>query len=109
MALAPRWLRARTGVRVASALSAAAVVALALVVAGMALILLVGRSLSRSVQDDAVQQAQAIAERMHGNYGKRVNGEYTPKENAVEAIDTLVGTGDPALGQIVVDYSDEQD
>ena len=45
MTLAPRWLRARAGVRVASALSAAAVVALALVVAGVALILLVGQSL----------------------------------------------------------------
>jgi signal transduction histidine kinase len=109
MTLAPRWLRARAGVRAASALSAAAVVALALVVAGVALILLVGRSLSRSVEDDAVLKAQAIAERMHGNYGKRVNGTYTPKENAVEALDTLMGRGDPALAQIVVDYSDDQD
>ncbi len=109
MALAPRWLRARTGVRVASALSAAAAVALALIVAGAALILLVGHSLSRSVQDDAVQQAEAIAQRMHGNYGKRVDGQFTPKENAVEAVDTLVGSGDPALAQIVVDYSPNQD
>jgi len=109
MTLAPRWLRARAGVRAASALSAAAVVALALVVAGVALIVLVGQSLSRSVEDDAVQKAQAIAERMHGNYGKRVNGTYTPKENAVEALDTLMGRGDPALAQIVVDYSDDQD
>ncbi len=62
MTLAPRWLRARAGVRVASALSAAAVVALALVVAGVALILLVGKSLSRSVEADAVQNAQAIAD-----------------------------------------------
>jgi signal transduction histidine kinase len=109
MTLAPRWLRARAGVRAASALSAAAVVALALVVAGVALIVLVGQSLSRSVEADAVQKAQAIAERMHGNYGKRVNGTYTPKENAVEALDTLMGRGDPALAQIVVDYSDDQD
>ena len=109
MTLAPRWLRARAGVRAASALSAAAVVALALVVAGIALILLVGQSLSRSVQTDAVQKAEAIADRMHGNYGKRVNGNYTPKENAVEALDTLMGQGDPALAQIVVDYSDDQD
>src|SRR5689334_3711760 len=107
--LAPRWLRARAGVRAASALSAAAVVALALVVAGVALILLVGQSLSRSVETDAVQKAQAIADRMHGNYGKRVNGTYTPKENAVEALDTLMGRGDPALAQIIVDYSDDQD
>jgi signal transduction histidine kinase len=108
MALAPRWLRARTGVRVASALSAAAVVTVALVIAGAALILLVGHSLSRSVEDDAQQQAQAIAIRMHGNYGKRYNDEFTPKENAVEALDTLVGTGDPATAQIMVDYSDDQ-
>jgi signal transduction histidine kinase len=108
MALAPRWLRARTGVRVASALSAAAVVTVALVIAGAALILLVGHSLSRSVEDDAQQQAQAIAMRMHGNYGKRYNDEFTPKENAVEALDTLVGTGDPATAQIMVDYSDDQ-
>nr|MBA3906608.1 HAMP domain-containing histidine kinase [Pseudonocardiales bacterium] len=108
MALAPRWLRARTGVRVASALSAAAVVTVALVIAGAALILLVGHSLSRSVQADALQQAQAIATRMHGNYGKRVDEQYTPKENAVEAIDTLIGTGDPAVAQIMVDYSDDQ-
>jgi len=109
MTLAPRWLRARAGVRAASALSAAAVVALALVVAGVALILLVGQSLSHSVETDAVQKAQAIADRMHGNYGKRVNGTYTPKENAVEALDTLMGRGDPALAQIIVDYSDDQD
>ncbi len=109
MTLAPRWLRARAGVRVASALSAAAVVALALVVAGVALILLVGKSLSKSVETDAVQSAQAIATRMHGNYGKRVNGTYTAKENAVEALDTLMGRGDPALAQILVDYSDDQD
>ncbi len=109
MTLAPRWLRARAGVRVASALSAAAVVALALVVAGVALILLVGKSLSRSVEADAVQNAQAIASRMHGNYGKRVNGSYTAKENAVEALDTLMGKGNPALAQILVDYSDDQD
>ena len=109
MTLAPRWLRARAGVRVASALSAAAVVALALVVAGVALILLVGKSLSKSVETDAVQSAQAIATRMHGNYGKRVNGSYTAKENAVEALDTLMGRGDPALAQILVDYSDDQD
>ena len=109
MTLAPRWLRARAGVRAASALSAAAVVALALVVAGIALIFLVGQSLSRSVQADAMQKAEAIAERMHGNYGKRVNGNFTPKENAVEALDTLMGQGDPALAQIIVDYSDDQD
>jgi signal transduction histidine kinase len=108
MALAPRWLRARIGVRVASALSAAAVVTVALVIAGAALILLVGHSLSHSVQADALQQAQAIATRMHGNYGKRVDDEFTPKENAVEAIDTLIGTGDPAVAQIMVDYSDDQ-
>ncbi len=109
MTLAPRWLRARAGVRVASALSAAAVVALALVVAGVALILLVGESLSRSVEASAVQNAQAIAQRMHGNYGKRVNGSFTAKENAVETLDTLMGKGDPALAQILVDYSDDQD
>ena len=79
MTLAPRWLRARAGVRAASALSAAAVVALALVVAGVALILLVGQSLSHSVETDAVQKAQAIADRMHGNYGKRVNGNVHPE------------------------------
>ncbi|HEY0812323.1 MAG TPA: HAMP domain-containing sensor histidine kinase [Pseudonocardia sp.] len=108
MALAPRWLRARIGVRVASALSAATVVAVALVIAGAALILLVGHSLSRSVEQDALQQAQAVATRMHGNYGKRVDDEFTPKENAVEALDTLIGSGDPAVGQIMVDYSDDQ-
>ncbi len=108
MALAPRWLRARTGVRVASALSAVAVVTVALVLAGLALILLVGHSLSQSVQDDARQQAQAIAVRMHGNYGKRTVDGFTPKENAVEAIDTLIGAGDPAVAQIMVDYSDDQ-
>src|SRR6478752_4566751 len=100
MTLAPRWLRARAGVRAASALSAAAVVALALVVAGVALILLVGHSLSHSVETDAVQKAHAIADRMHGNYGKRVNGTYTPKENAVEALDTLIGRGDPRASRV---------
>src|SRR3954463_5003147 len=76
MTLAPRWLRGRAGARGAGALSAAgvgaaapgaAVVALPLVVAGVALILLVGRPLSHSGETDAVQKAQAIADRMHGN------------------------------------------
>ncbi len=111
MALAPRWLRARIGVRVASALAAAAVVAIALLVGGAALVLLVDRSLTHSVQDDAVQRAEAIADRMHGNYGRRVDPDgdggrpvYTPKENAVEALDALA-RGDDQIAQILVDYT----
>jgi signal transduction histidine kinase len=109
MAWTPRWLRARMGVRVASALSAAAVVALALVIGGAALVLLVDRSLTRSVQDDALQRASAIADRMHGNYGRKVKGDdgepvYVPEENAAEALDALA-RGDDQITQILIDYS----
>jgi signal transduction histidine kinase len=103
-------MRARLGVRVASALSAAAVVAIALIIGGAALVYLVGHSLNNTVRDTAQDRATQIAVRMHGNYGKRdpVTKEFTPKENAVEALDTLAKSPDD-LAQILVDYSDDQD
>ncbi len=91
-----RWLRARTGVRVVSALSAAAVVAIALVIAGAALVLLVGSSLRGTVQTSAESRAHMIADRVHGNWQHRAN------ENARDAIDIYTTPDD--LVQVLVEY-----
>ncbi|MGH8964466.1 MAG: sensor histidine kinase, partial [Actinomycetes bacterium] len=90
------WLRARMGVRAVSALSAAVVVALALVVAGVALVLLVQQSLRQQVQADAKAQTQVIAARLEGNWRSEAN------ENAREAIDALIRQSD--LAQVRVAY-----
>ncbi|WP_343943928.1 sensor histidine kinase, partial [Pseudonocardia zijingensis] len=92
------WLRARMGVRAVSALSAAVVVALALAVAGVALVLLVQHSLRQQVQTDARAQAQVIASRLEGNWRGEAN------ENAREAIDSLIRQSD--LAQVRVQYGD---
>ncbi|OLT08410.1 hypothetical protein BJF90_13240 [Pseudonocardia sp. CNS-004] len=67
------WLRARMGVRAVSALSAAIVVALALLVAGAALVLLVQQSLRASVKAEAEQQAGLIATRLEQNWQGAAN------------------------------------
>jgi type II secretory pathway pseudopilin PulG len=85
------------GVRVVSALSAAVVVAVALVVAGAALVFLVGQSLQGNVEDLARQRAQLLVERVQDNYKGAAN------ENAVEAINAITGPDD--LAQVVVDYA----
>jgi signal transduction histidine kinase len=95
------WLRARMGVRAVSALSAAVVVALALVVAGAALVLLVQQSLSEQVKADAKAQAQVIVARLEGNWRGAAN------ENAREALDALIRQSD--LAQVRVEYGDDGD
>ncbi|HYH31873.1 MAG TPA: ATP-binding protein [Pseudonocardia sp.] len=97
MARALGWLRARMGVRVVSALSAAVVVALALMVAGAALVLLVQQSLRTSVRAEAEQQAQLITNRLAGNWEGESN------ENAREAISALTRESDD-LAQVLVEY-----
>jgi signal transduction histidine kinase len=92
-------LRARIGVRAASALSAAAVVAIALVVAGAALVLLVGHSLRGTVKAAAEQRTQQIAERVKGNFEGEAN------ENARGALDILTTPDD--LVQVLVDYGSD--
>ena len=92
-------LRARIGVRAASALSAAAVVAIALVVAGAALVLLVGHSLRATVQVAAEQRTQQIVDRVKGNYKGQAN------ENVRDAIDVLAGPDD--LVQALVFYNSD--
>jgi signal transduction histidine kinase len=96
-----RWLRARMGVRAVSALSAAVVVALALVVAGAALVLLVQQSLCEQVKADAKAQAQVIVARLEGNWRGAAN------ENAREALDALIRQSD--LAQVRVEYGDDGD
>lgn len=89
------------GVRAVSALSAAVVVALALVVAGAALVLLVQQSLRQQVQADARAQAQVIAARLEGNWQGSAN------ENAREALDNLIRQSD--LAQVRVAYGGDGD
>ncbi|MCY7344050.1 MAG: HAMP domain-containing histidine kinase [Pseudonocardia sp.] len=96
---APRWTRARVGVRVASALSAAAVVAVALVVAGASLVFLVGLSLRTTVEETATQRAAQVAERVSLNFG----GD--ERKNAIDAINAV--TAPDQLAQVVIDYSPE--
>jgi signal transduction histidine kinase len=93
------WLRARMGVRAVSALSAAVVVALALVVAGVALVLLVQQSLRQQVQAEARAQAQVIVDRLEGNWRGQAN------ENARDALDQLIRESD--LAQVRVEYGDD--
>jgi signal transduction histidine kinase len=95
------WLRVRMGVRAVSALSAAVVVALALVVAGAALVLLVQQSLRQQVQADAKAQAQVIVSRLEGNWRGEAN------ENAREALDALIRQSD--LAQVRVEYGGDGD
>jgi signal transduction histidine kinase len=97
MAGVPGWLRARAGVRVASALSAAAVVAVALVISGAALVFLTGQSLRSSLEDTAQQRNEQILQRVRGNF----QGE--AKQNAIEAVDALATEGE--LVQVLVDYA----
>lgn len=73
---APVWLRERWGVRVAAATAAAAVVAVALVLAGIALVLLQERSVRSSVEDQA--RAQAL------NAVARLDDGESPKETVTE-------------------------
>ncbi|WP_219413003.1 sensor histidine kinase [Pseudonocardia nigra] len=94
----PRWLRARMGVRAASALSAAVVVAASLIVAGAALVFLVGQSLRHTVESSAEERAQLILERVAGNFRGAVN------ENAREALGAL--TADSDLAQVLVEYDE---
>jgi signal transduction histidine kinase len=96
------WLRARMGVRAVSALSAAVVVALALLVGGAALVLLVQQSLKQQVRSEAVQQAELIVSRLAGDF------ESDSNENAREAIRAL--TQESAdLAQVIVEYGANSD
>jgi signal transduction histidine kinase len=85
------------GVRAVSALSAAVVVALALVVAGAALVLLVQQSLRQQVQAEAEAKAQLITSRLEGNWESESN------ENAREAITALTQESED-LAQVIVEY-----
>ena len=91
-----RWLRARLGVRVVTALAAALSVAVVLVLAGAALVLLTDRLLRDSVQETAAQQATVVAQRIEANF-----------ENDVEknADDATAKRGD--LVQVVRDDADD--
>jgi signal transduction histidine kinase len=84
------------GVRVITALSAAVVVAAALVVAGVALVFLVGQSLRHNAEQSAEQQAAMVANRIQANYEGEAN------ENAREALDALTTPDD--LVQVIVRY-----
>ncbi|GAA3050564.1 ATP-binding protein [Pseudonocardia yunnanensis] len=101
MARLPKAIRARLGVRTASALSAAAVVAIALIVAGAALVFLVGQSLRATVKNSAEDRTKQIVERVEGNY------EGSANENAREAIDVLATPDD--LVQVLVRYESDDD
>ncbi len=93
------WIRARTGVRVASALSAAAVVAVALVVAGAALVVLVGQSLHHTAESTAERRTAQLLYRVEHSFEGAAN------KNAFGAVDVL--TTDDDLAQILVSYADD--
>jgi signal transduction histidine kinase len=95
---AVRWLRARLGVRVVTALAAALSVAVVLVLAGAALVLLTDHLLRTSLQETATQQATVVAQRVEANF-----------ENDVEdnADDATAKRGD--LVQVVRDYDPDGD
>src|ERR687892_10059 len=94
------WLRARMGVRAVSALSAAIVVTLALLVAGAALVLLVQQSLREQVEAEATAKAQLITTRLAENWEGQSN------ENAREALRALTQQSED-LAQVVVQYGSD--
>ena len=75
-------------------------VAIALVVAGAALVLLVGHSLRGTVKVAAEERTQQIVERVKGNFEGR------PNENARGALDILTTPND--LVQVLVDYGSDR-
>jgi signal transduction histidine kinase len=85
------------GVRAVSALSAAIVVGLSLLVAGTALVLLVQQSLRASATAEAQAQAQLIVSRLAGNFEEDSN------ENAREALSALTRESED-LVQVLVEY-----
>ncbi len=97
----PRWLRTRIGVRAASALSAAAVVAIALIIGGAALVFFVSNSLREGVIASAQQQAQQLADRVHAADSKN-----EPNKNAFFAVDTISRSGNDIV-QVLVDYTED--
>ena len=91
-----RWLRARMGVRVVSALAAAGAVAVVLFVAGVSLVLLLNQSLRATVEDAGQQQADILGQRIQANF----SGTGDAKRNALEA------TGKRSdMVQVVTDYN----
>ncbi|MEK6443070.1 sensor histidine kinase [Pseudonocardia sp. T1-2H] len=93
-----RWLRARMGVRVASALAAAAAVAVVLVVAGFSLVLLLNRSLQTQLDEAATQQAEQVGQRIAANFTATGN----VRDNA---LDTTGKRTD--LIQVVTDWNND--
>jgi signal transduction histidine kinase len=93
-----RWLRARMGVRVASALAAATAVAVVLVVAGFSLVLLLNRSLQTQLDEAATQQAEQVGQRIAANFTATGN----VRDNA---LDTTGKRTD--LIQVVTDWNDD--
>jgi signal transduction histidine kinase len=83
----------------ASALSAAFVVAVALVVAGAALVILLGQSLHGSATANADRRENLMLYRVENS------PEDEPNKKAFEAVDSL--TSDDDLAQILVDYPDD--
>ncbi|WP_433276818.1 sensor histidine kinase [Pseudonocardia xinjiangensis] len=75
---------------------------LALIVAGAALVLLVGQSLRATVQATAETRMQQLIDRVEGNY------EGSSNENAREAIRVLANTPDD-LVQVLVRYESDDD
>jgi signal transduction histidine kinase len=94
-----QWLRVRVGVRMASALSAAFVVAVALVVAGAALVFLLGQSLHGSAVANADRRENLLLYRVQNS------PEDQPNKKAFEAVDSL--TSDDDLAQILINYPDD--
>lgn len=86
--------------RAASALSAAAVVAVALIIGGIALLFLVGQSLRGTVVSSAEQQAQQLADRV------QADDNNAPNKNAFFAVDTL-SRSSPDIVQVLVDYTED--
>jgi signal transduction histidine kinase len=94
-----QWLRVRVGVRMASALAAVAVVTVALVVAGAALVVLLGQSLHGSAVANADRRENLLLYRVENS------PEDAPNKKAFEAVDAL--TSDDDLAQILIDYPDD--
>ncbi len=107
MAAIAAWLRARTGVRLRSALAAAVVVAVALSAATAGLVLVLNHSLRSSLRAQAQQQASEIAARLAAdrrgdteNDALRVTSpDRTGVVQVLDADGRLLAASPPLVGQ----------
>ncbi|MFC4946324.1 ATP-binding protein [Pseudonocardia sp. GCM10023141] len=96
MPRAPRWMRVRLGVRVASALAAALVIAVTAALSSIVLVLLVRQSLSANIEVTASDRVHQLADRV------AQNDRGAPNDNAFNTVKNVATRDD--FAQVLVIY-----